>query len=165
MPRSGFIAPKLAHLAEGKPGCETTSSTTLSDHVIMARTFKILDLYFSVGSSMLPLGGKRSFLGGPDAADALARSVQGLFWSSSPGDIPPPLRRGAVVRQRPQVDAGDVDSTDGPRPLPGLPALHHPRALGCGGGLEASALGGAGTAGRAGSGRPPVSPTRAGPRP
>src|SRR2546428_146259 len=119
----------------------------------MARTFKILDLYFSAGSSMLPLGGKRSLLGGPDASDALARSVQGLFWSSSPGDLPASLRRGAVVRQRPQVDAGDVDSTDGPRPLPGLPALHHPRALGCGGGLEASALGVAGTAGSAGSGR------------
>src|SRR5437867_2630648 len=102
---------------------------------------------------MLPLGGKRSFLGGSHTADALARSVQGLFWSSSSGDLLAALCRGAVVRQRPQVDAGDVGPADGPGPLPSLPALHHPRALGCDGRLETSALGAAGTAGSAGSGR------------
>src|SRR5436309_7211681 len=135
------------------PHDSSPPSTTLSDPVNPASGLKILDLYFSVGSSMLPLGGKRSFLGGSHTADALARSVQGLFWSSSSGDLLAALCRGAVVRQRPQVDAGDVGPADGPGPLPSLPALHHTHALGCWRRLETSALGAAGTAGSAGSGR------------
>src|SRR2546427_4209646 len=80
--RSGFITPKLAHLAEGKPGCETAPRQKAIRGRVN-RNFSVISLTIATLSSIVAICSGSSL---PTHAIGTSRTLQGMAAALRPPD-------------------------------------------------------------------------------